>query len=83
MLNLKKESRITITGRNVQGSNTTTAHYSINFLALLNKIKMLNYVESGIKELCEVTMPMPTDLQIQRMYVHELQRGRKRKAAKK
>ena len=57
VLNLKKESRITITGRNVQGSIATTAHYSINFLALLNRIKKLNYVESDIRELSEVTMP--------------------------
>ena len=57
VLNLKKESRITITGRNVQGTIATTAHYSINFLALLNRIKKLNYVESDIRELSEVTMP--------------------------
>ena len=56
---LKKEARIVISGRKLQGSHQTRLEYSTNFFAILHQIKKLDCVEADIRELSEVPIQEP------------------------
>merc|ERR1711936_935804 len=58
-LNLKREARIVISGRKLQGSHQTRLEYSTNFFAILHQIKKLDCVEADIRELSEVPIQEP------------------------
>merc|ERR1712004_537415 len=58
-LNLKREARIVISGRKLQGSHQTRLEYSTNFFAILHQIKKLDCVEAEIRELSEVPIQEP------------------------
>jgi len=58
-LSLKKEARIVISGRKLQGSHQTRLEYSTNFFAILHQIKKLDCVEADIRELSEVPIQEP------------------------
>jgi len=55
----KKEARIVISGRKLQGSHNTRLEYSTNFFAILHQIKKLDCVEADIMELSEVPIQEP------------------------
>ena len=47
-------AKITITGKNIQGRDSTNLLYSVNFMAVLARIKNLNCDMADITELSEV-----------------------------
>merc|ERR1712061_463125 len=55
----KSQSKITISGKKLQGTNSTRLQYSTNFFAVLYRIKKLNCVSSQISELSEVPVEEP------------------------
>jgi len=55
----KSVSKITISGKKLQGTNSTRLQYSTNFFAVLYQIKKLNCVTSEISELSEVPVEEP------------------------
>ena len=55
----KSTSKITISGKKLQGTNSTRLQYSTNFFAVLYQIKKLNCVTSEISELSEVPVEEP------------------------
>merc|ERR1712061_95264 len=55
----KSQSKITISGKKLQGTNSTRLQYSTNFFAVLYQIKKLNCVSSQISELSEVPVEEP------------------------
>jgi len=55
----KSVSKITISGKKLQGTNSTRLQYSTNFFAVLYQIKKLNCVTSEITELSEVPVEEP------------------------
>jgi len=55
----KSQSKITISGKKLQGTNSTRLQYSTNFFAVLYQIKKLNCVSSEISELSEVPVEEP------------------------
>merc|ERR1712061_830135 len=55
----KSVSKITISGKKLQGTNSTRLQYSTNFFAVLYQIKKLNCVSSEISELSEVPVEEP------------------------
>jgi len=57
--NAKKRSKIKISGKKLQGADSTRLHYSTNFFAVLYQIKRLNCLEANICELSEVPVEEP------------------------
>merc|ERR1711936_618845 len=55
----RSQSKITISGKKLQGTNSTRLQYSTNFFAVLYQIKKLNCVSSQISELSEVPVEEP------------------------
>merc|ERR1711997_104332 len=55
----KSVSKITISGKKLQGTDSTRLQYSTNFFAVLYQIKKLNCVNSEITELSEVPVEEP------------------------
>merc|ERR1712154_412285 len=55
----RRQSKITISGKKLQGTNSTRLQYSTNFFAVLYQIKKLNCVSSQISELSEVPVEEP------------------------
>jgi len=60
--NGKEVSKITISGKKLQGTNSTRLQYSTNFFAVLYQIKKLNCVTSEITELSEVPVEEPDNV---------------------
>merc|ERR1712102_145795 len=58
----KSVSKITISGKKLQGTNSTRLQYSTNFFAVLYQIKKLNCVTSDISELSEVPVEEPDNV---------------------
>ena len=58
----KRRSQITISGKKLQGTESTRLQYSTNFFAVLYQIKKLNCVESFITELSEVPVEEPENV---------------------
>ena len=58
----KKRSQITISGKKLQGTESTRLQYSTNFFAVLYQIKKLNCVTSHISELSEVPVEEPENV---------------------
>jgi len=58
----KSVSKITISGKKLQGTNSTRLQYSTNFFAVLYQIKKLNCVSSEITELSEVPVEEPDNV---------------------
>ena len=54
-----KKSKIIISGKKLQGTDSTRLHYSTNFFAVLYQIKKLNCVKADIKELSEIPVEEP------------------------
>jgi len=54
-----KKSKITISGKKLQGAESTRLQYSTNFFAVLYQIKKLNCVNASIKELSEIPVEEP------------------------
>merc|ERR1711963_552514 len=57
--NGKSQSKITISGKKLQGTDSTRLQYSTNFFAVLYQIKKLNCVTSEINELSEIPVEEP------------------------
>jgi len=55
----KSQSKITISGKKLQGTDSTRLQYSTNFFAVLYQIKKLNCVTSEINELSEIPVEEP------------------------
>ena len=64
---IKQISSIVISGKKLQGSNSTRLEYSSNFFAILHQIKKLDCVSSQIHQLSEVPIQEPSDVN----YSHE------------
>merc|ERR1719245_2918648 len=58
----KSVSKITISAKKLQGTNSTRLQYSTNFFAVLYQIKKLNCVTSDISELSEVPVEEPDNV---------------------
>ena len=56
---LKQTTSIVITGKKLQGSNSTRLEYTTNFFAILHQIKKLHCVSSQIHQLSEVPIQVP------------------------
>merc|ERR1712228_666778 len=56
---LKNQAKIVISGKKLQGTDSTRLEYSTNFFAVLYQIKKLNCVTSEISELSEVPVEEP------------------------
>jgi len=54
-----KKSKITISGKKLQGAESTRLQYSTNFFAVLYQIKKLNCVNASIRELSEIPVEEP------------------------
>jgi len=59
---LKNQAKIVISGKKLQGTDSTRLEYSTNFFAVLYQIKKLDCVKSDIHELSEVPIQEPTDV---------------------
>lgn len=58
----KNQAKIVISGKKLQGADTTRLEYSTNFFAILYQIKKLDCVKSDIYELSEVPIQEPTEV---------------------
>lgn len=58
----KTKSKIIISGRKLQGADNTRLEYSTNFFAILRQIKKLDSVTSEIRELSEIPIQDPGDV---------------------
>merc|ERR1719419_1654544 len=59
---LKNQAKIVISGKKLQGTDSTRLEYSTNFFAVLYQIKKLDCVKSDIHELSEVPIQEPTEV---------------------
>eukprot|EP00092_Neocalanus_flemingeri_P066206 GFUD01080626.1.p1 GENE.GFUD01080626.1~~GFUD01080626.1.p1 ORF type:complete len:534 (-),score=150.92 GFUD01080626.1:34-1635(-) len=59
---IKNQAKIVISGKKLQGTDSTRLEYSTNFFAILHQIKKLDCVKSDIHELSEVPIQEPTEV---------------------
>ena len=58
----KTQARIVVSGKKLQGADSTRLEYSTNFFAILYQIKKLECVKANIHELSEVPIQEPTEV---------------------
>jgi SpoVK/Ycf46/Vps4 family AAA+-type ATPase len=58
----KNQAKIVISGKKLQGTDSTRLEYSTNFFAILYQIKKLDCVKSDIHELSEIPIQEPTEV---------------------
>jgi len=56
------QARIVVSGKKLQGADSTRLEYSTNFFAILYQIKKLDCVKADIHELSEVPIQEPTEV---------------------
>merc|ERR1711915_37505 len=59
---LKNQAKIVISGKKLQGADSTRLEYSTNFFAILYKIKKLDCAQAEITQLSEIPIQEPTDV---------------------
>jgi len=58
----KRQATIIISGKKLQGADSTRLEYSTNFFAILYKIKKLDCAKADITQLSEIPIQEPTDV---------------------
>merc|ERR1712130_622065 len=60
--NRKATAKIVISGKKLQGADSTRLEYSTNFFAVLHQIKKLDCISSEIHQLSEIPIQEPGDV---------------------